>query len=124
MGKDIEIRAKDSELQGTQVSLKSLQEHVNQQQSQLQIALRFVEWFTQRGDTYESNMQVIDKHLKQLATSSVGGIPGSSSSGGGGSRREPYAEHNSQTFAQHEKVRYVSINPSSSQPGDESSAEK
>ena len=107
------MRAKATELQGAQTSLQSLQEFVNQQQTQLQIALRFVEWFTQRGDTYECNMQVIDKHLKQLATSSVGGIPGSRG-GGSGSGREAYAPQNLQTFKQHDKVRYFSIHPSSS----------
>jgi hypothetical protein len=40
----------------------------------LDISMRFVDWFTKRGETYECNLQVIDKHLKNLATSSA--VPG------------------------------------------------
>ena len=29
--------------------------------------MRFVEWFTERGVSYEHNMQVIDKHIGNLA---------------------------------------------------------
>lgn len=36
--------------------------------------MRFVDWFTKRGETYECNLQVIDKHLKNLATCSA--VPG------------------------------------------------
>jgi hypothetical protein len=32
--------------------------------------MRFVDWFTSRGENYEHNMKVIDKHLNNLATSS------------------------------------------------------
>ena len=35
----------------------------------LQVAMRFVEWFTSRGENYEHNIQVIDKHLKGLIVS-------------------------------------------------------
>ena len=109
MGKDIENRAKITELHGTRTSLKSLQEFVNQQHTQLQIAIRFVEWFTQRGDTYECNMQVIDKHLKQLASSSVGCTPGSHDPTVSG--RLPYSSQNFHTFKHHEKVKYFSVHP-------------
>ena len=37
--------------------------------TKLAVALRFVEWFTHRGETYEHNMKLIDKHLHGLATS-------------------------------------------------------
>lgn len=38
--------------------------------ARLAVALRFVEWFTHRGETYEHNMKIIDKHLHGLATTS------------------------------------------------------
>jgi hypothetical protein len=104
MGKDIENRAKQTELQGTQETLQSLKEFADQQHSQLQIALRFVDWFTQRGDTYESNMQVIDKHLKQLATSSVGGVTGHAPPGTGLDK----SVRGGNTMSQH-NVRYYSV---------------
>lgn len=33
----------------------------------LAVAMRFVDWFTSRGENYEHNMKIIDKHLKGLA---------------------------------------------------------
>ena len=39
--------------------------------TRLAVALRFVEWFTHRGETYEHNMKLIDKHLNGLATSAA-----------------------------------------------------
>lgn len=38
---------------------------------QIQVAVRFIEWFTKRGDIYEYNMKVIDNHLKTLSESAV-----------------------------------------------------
>jgi hypothetical protein len=32
----------------------------------LAVALRFVDWFASRGENYEHNMKIIDKHLKGL----------------------------------------------------------
>jgi hypothetical protein len=36
--------------------------------TQLGVAMRFVEWFTHRGETYEHNMKLIDKHLHGMAS--------------------------------------------------------
>lgn len=41
----------------------------------LAVAMRFVDWFTSRGENYEHNMKIIDKHLKGLV---VGGSAASS----------------------------------------------
>jgi hypothetical protein len=38
--------------------------------SQVEIALRFVEWFSSRGEAYEHNYQVMEKHLMGLANQS------------------------------------------------------
>lgn len=35
------------------------------------VALRFVSWFTERGEVYEHNMRAIDKHLGTLASASI-----------------------------------------------------
>lgn len=32
--------------------------------------MRFVEWFTSRGENYEHNMRTIDKHLSNLSKGS------------------------------------------------------
>ena len=42
-------------------------EHKMQTDSdRLSVAMRFVDWFTNRGENYEHNMRIIDKHLKDL----------------------------------------------------------
>lgn len=51
-------------------NVKELEEKVNSESEKLRIALRFVDWFTNRGENYEHNMKIIDKHLKGLITSS------------------------------------------------------
>lgn len=42
----------------------------------LAVAMRFVDWFTSRGENYEHNMKIIDKHLKGLVVSGGGVGPG------------------------------------------------
>jgi hypothetical protein len=36
------------------------------------LTMKFVQWFTSRGENYEYNMQIIDKHLKDLVSSKSG----------------------------------------------------
>ena len=36
------------------------------------MALRFVEWFSGRGENYEHNMKIIDKHLRGLLAAPPG----------------------------------------------------
>lgn len=33
--------------------------------------MRFINWFTHRGELYDYNIKVIDKHLSKLASSSI-----------------------------------------------------
>jgi hypothetical protein len=33
---------------------------------ELAVAVRFVNWFTDRGSTYEHNLQAVERHLKTL----------------------------------------------------------
>lgn len=40
---------------------------------ELAIAMRFIEWFTHRGEIYEQNMKIIDKHLQNLSHAAVKG---------------------------------------------------
>jgi hypothetical protein len=34
------------------------------------VAVRFVQWFTERGENYEHNLKVLDKHIGNLAQGS------------------------------------------------------
>lgn len=48
---------------------------MSQESGRLAVAMRFVDWFTSRGENYEHNMKIIDKHLKGLVVSGAGGAP-------------------------------------------------
>lgn len=46
-----------------------LEEAVVAESKRTDVAVRFVEWFMSRGEHYEHNLQIIDKHLKDLVVS-------------------------------------------------------
>ena len=47
-----------------------VEEDLKSQNEKLGIITRFVEWFTSRGENYEHNLKIIDKHLGNLAANS------------------------------------------------------
>lgn len=47
-----------------------VEEDLKSQNEKLGIVTRFVEWFTSRGENYEHNLKIIDKHLGNLAATS------------------------------------------------------
>ena len=82
-------------------------------QRQLQVALRFVEWFSRRGESYEHNAAAIENHMKELAMTAhsrrvAGGVPecqpacsgsaacGCGCGGGAGSRHGGGSSHRAQ----------------------------
>jgi hypothetical protein len=46
-----------------------LEERLNTESQRIDISIKFVEWFSGRGENYEHNLQIIDKHLKDLLSS-------------------------------------------------------
>jgi len=64
------------------LSPQELEKVVSSESDRLAVAMRFVDWFTSRGENYEHNMKVIDKHLKGLLVSPNAG--GHTGAGGGG----------------------------------------
>ena len=38
---------------------------------QIQLSVRFIQWFYQRGDAYEHNMQVLEAQLSKVANAST-----------------------------------------------------
>lgn len=44
---------------------------MKQESDRLSVAMRFVDWFSNRGENYEHNMKIIDKHLRDLMPSEV-----------------------------------------------------
>jgi hypothetical protein len=43
--------------------------------SRLDVAMRFVNWFSSRGESFEENMRVIDRHLARLAEAAAPSAP-------------------------------------------------
>lgn len=43
---------------------------VTEESSKISLALRFVNWYTSHGQAYERNLEVVDKHLENLAVHS------------------------------------------------------
>ena len=76
--------------------LQALEKKMRAEGERVDVAVRFVDWFASRGEHYEHNMRIIDKHLKGLVIGCSGGGSGSgggastvgasSSSGGSGNR--------------------------------------
>ena len=54
--------------------------------TQIDVALRFVEWFSSRGEAYEQNFQIMEKHLAGLAHASRPYAPHLNSKTNGGRR--------------------------------------
>ena len=46
-----------------------MQEAIQRESGRINVALKFVDWFAGRGQAYEHNLRIIDKHLKDLVTS-------------------------------------------------------
>lgn len=45
-------------------------DRLNETSHLVSIAMRFIEWFTERGENYEYNINIIDKHLENLVETS------------------------------------------------------
>ena len=41
------------------------------EQKKIAVAMRFVDWFTERGVSYEHNLHVIDKHIGNLVKNNL-----------------------------------------------------
>lgn len=57
------------------VQVQDLEVQLGVESGRLAVAMRFVDWFTSRGENYEHNMKIIDKHLKGLLVSGAGVAP-------------------------------------------------
>lgn len=62
---------------------KEIESKLKDESAKVSVAMRFVEWFTSRGEGYEHNLRAIDRHLQQLvppsASPSYSTLTGSSS---------------------------------------------
>jgi len=70
LGDDVDHKASQEfalRLQRTQEEAGKVASH---EKHRVDVAMRFVDWFTSRGEGYEHNMRLIDKHLGKLTSSS------------------------------------------------------
>jgi hypothetical protein len=69
LGGELELKAPQSVTRELDTRLQSVEERAAADRERLSVAMRFVEWFTSRGENYEHNIKIIDKHLKGLIVS-------------------------------------------------------
>ncbi len=49
--------------------LQSIHQRLIEDDKKIEIAIRFIDWWTDRGKLYEHNMKIIDRHLEDLVSS-------------------------------------------------------
>ena len=66
MGTDIDSKAATTSLNGVDDRVVTLEERIEAESARQSVAMRFVDWFTSRGESYEHNLRLVDKHLRGL----------------------------------------------------------
>jgi hypothetical protein len=67
LGNDLDTKATQKRLITTDNRVAILEAELEVAKNRLAVAMRFVEWFTTRGENYEHNLKLVDKHLGKLA---------------------------------------------------------
>lgn len=70
LGSDLDTKASSNSLGGVDVRVAMLEAQLEAESARLAVAMRFVDWFTSRGENYEHNLRLVDKHLRNLTTGS------------------------------------------------------
>jgi hypothetical protein len=71
LGSEIDSKTPSLNYQESVKRLTELEELVAEEQKKLMVAMRFVEWFVERGTSYEQNIKVLDKHIENLAKANL-----------------------------------------------------
>lgn len=66
LGTDIDSKASKVNVDGVDQRVFTLEERIEAESARLSVAMRFVDWFTSRGESYEHNLRLVDKHLRGL----------------------------------------------------------
>ena len=66
LGKDLNNKATLTCLDQTDTRVTLLEAEAEKEKARLSVAMRFVDWFTSRGENYEHNLRLVDKHLGKL----------------------------------------------------------
>jgi hypothetical protein len=67
LGNDIDTKADNTALQSLAERVGVMGDMQESEAAKLTVAMRFVDWFTSRGENYEHNLKLVDKHLRNLA---------------------------------------------------------
>jgi len=67
LGADIDTKASADHLGRTDSRVAVLEAELSAESARLAVAMRFIDWFTSRGENYEHNLRLVDKHLGKLA---------------------------------------------------------
>lgn len=67
LGTDLDTKADNSQFQVLSATVGNIGSVQEEEAQKLKVAMRFVDWFTSRGENYEHNLKLVDKHLRNLA---------------------------------------------------------
>jgi hypothetical protein len=67
------VTARKADFQQMSLAFEALRTELEKTDEKAALAVRFVDWFTERGDAYEHNLQTVDRHLSKLGESAVHG---------------------------------------------------
>jgi hypothetical protein len=70
LGNEIDNKAKNNEVIEIDQLQQSMMKQLDHEKYRLDLCMRFIDWFTQRGESYEHNIKLIDKHLEKLTANS------------------------------------------------------
>jgi len=70
LGADIDTKASSADLGMTDSRVAVLEAELAAESARLAVAMRFIDWFTSRGENYEHNLRLVDKHLGKLTKAS------------------------------------------------------
>lgn len=70
LGADIDTKASSDNLGKTDSRVAVLEAELASESARLAVAMRFIDWFTSRGENYEHNLRLVDKHLGKLTKGS------------------------------------------------------
>ena len=78
LGSAIDTKAYIADLERAEADINRIDNKLEQESAKVGVAMRFVDWFIGRGENYEHNLRVVDKHLSNLTSAQ------------GPSNRDPY----------------------------------
>lgn len=92
---EIEARAYVSSLAATDESVGELRSAADTLQRQLEVAMRFIDWYAEKGEAYEYNAASLERHMNALAVGNrsrtvTPGAPGGGHGAPGGGSPGPY----------------------------------